>query len=156
MINIDLMKEKLIFYSRVNEKTGCREWIGGKTSGKYGYVRWPNNGYQERAHRVAYKLYKGDIPEDLVVRHLCHNTVCINPDHLEIGTYADNNRDSMEANRYPLGSNRKNSLLKESDIPIIRKLLNLGVSLNSIGRKFGVSHRPIKNILIGRSWRHVV
>lgn len=50
-------------------------------------------------HRKMYEIYNGEIPENLVVRHKCDNTLCCNPNHLELGTKKDNRRDFME--RHP-------------------------------------------------------
>jgi hypothetical protein len=68
---------------RVNETTGCWDWIMG-TTGRYGMR---NN---VSAHRKYYALYKGPIPTGLVIDHLCRNTLCVNPDHLEAVTQAVN------------------------------------------------------------------
>ena len=61
--------------------------------------------------RHYYRHYNGEIPDGLVVRHTCDNTQCINPNHLLLGTHADNVRDKMERGRHKprgLGKNNKN------------------------------------------------
>lgn len=74
----------------VNEETKCWEWQLGKDTCGYGCI-WFNN-KSIKAHRYYYELYKGPIPEGLQVDHLCRVRHCVNPEHLEIVTSAENTR----------------------------------------------------------------
>jgi hypothetical protein len=69
------------------EKNGCWHWLGAKT--KAGYGRFKLDGVNCYA-RVSYMLFKGDVPEDLEVMHLCDRTSCVNPNHLQLGTAKEN------------------------------------------------------------------
>ncbi len=76
---------------RVRVVNGCWVWQGMKNSLGYGKIcigREKRKSYF--VHRVMYELKKGIIPEGLCIDHLCRNTSCINPDHLEAVTYAVN------------------------------------------------------------------
>jgi hypothetical protein len=64
--------------------TGCWTWLAAKTADGYG-VFW-HDGLQLRAHRFVYEVYRGEIPEDLQIDHLCRNRGCVNPYHLEAVT----------------------------------------------------------------------
>lgn len=78
------------FWSLVDKTDECWLWTGRTDSGGYGQTSW--NGQSKRAHRVAYELSVGPIPEDRQLDHLCRNPPCVNPDHLEPVTHQENMR----------------------------------------------------------------
>lgn len=90
MTSTDGACETAKFWSRVARGEDCWTWTGSKTTGGYGNLRW-RGGY-EYAHRLAYKLAVGPIPEGLHLDHLCRNRSCCNPEHLEPVTQAENTR----------------------------------------------------------------
>jgi len=69
----------------------CWEWTGARTRGGYGHIGAGRRTL--KAHRVAWEIANGPIPDGMVVRHKCNNPPCVRPLHLELGTHADNNRD---------------------------------------------------------------
>ena len=73
------------FWRKVNKTDRCWEWIGTQNSYGYGRVDRLIDGKRRQlpAHRVAYELMVGPIPEGLVIDHLCRNKLCVRPDHLE-------------------------------------------------------------------------
>lgn len=73
---------------RTKKSTGCWEWTGTKTG--TGYGRISHNGQPTQAHRVAYTLAHGRIPDGLVIDHTCHNKLCVNPAHLQAVTAKEN------------------------------------------------------------------
>jgi HNH endonuclease len=83
---------------RVGQAFECWEWTG-RGSDK-GYGRWRGT----QAHRVAYELVHGPIPDGLIVRHDCDNPPCCNPAHLLAGTHLDNSRDAEERDRLAYGA----------------------------------------------------
>lgn len=76
--------------------TGCWVWTASKHPLGYGHLmigsRTDRTKRPGRAHRISYELYKGPIPEGLELDHLCRNTSCVNPDHLEPVTHEENMR----------------------------------------------------------------
>jgi len=84
-----LMSPKQIakFWMRVNDTRNCWEFNGLSTSG---YGQFMVNRKNKRAHRIAYELIVGPIPNGLVLDHLCRNRSCVNPNHLELVTNKEN------------------------------------------------------------------
>ncbi len=85
---------------RWNMETGCLEYVFPK---KLGYPRITCGAEVYPAHRMAYFLYYGVDPKEMLVRHLCHNRNCSNPRHLALGTHWDNSQDMVRAGRSQKG-----------------------------------------------------
>lgn len=76
--------------------SGCWQWTAS-TDGKYGVTR--SDGRLQKAHRVSYELFVGQVPVGLDLDHLCRNTLCINPKHLEPVTRSENLRRGAAARK---------------------------------------------------------
>jgi hypothetical protein len=92
--------KRLEKYSGDKSEAGCIEWTGGKDRGGYGKMAIGLK--RLSAHRVAYAMLVGPIPEGKVLMHSCDNPACINPDHLSIGTQKENIQDSIGKGRFTL------------------------------------------------------
>ena len=134
------------FWANVSRKNpdGCHTWTG-KIDPTNGYGRLWNIEGMPYAHRLAWTLAHGrKVPKGKLVRHTCDNTLCMNPDHLEVGTQKQNMQDCVDRGRH---GKRK---LKPADVhEILRLCYERGLKYNAIGKKFGVSPQHVMRICKG-------
>ena len=106
------------FESKIQKSDGCWLWLASTING-YGQF-----GKGLRAHRVSYSLYRGEIPDGMCVLHKCDVPLCVNPDHLFLGTRIENNEDKVRKGRGRCGKSagEKNgwSLLTNQQASFIR------------------------------------
>lgn len=134
-------------------KNGC--WITNYKGGN-SRPRIFINGKHHVLARAAYEVYKGTIPEKMCVCHTCDNGLCINPDHLFLGSQLDNIADRQQKNRQAKGSSNGHAKLTESQVAQIRDLLaERKLTHRQIADKFGVNPSIICTINTGKSWTHV-
>ncbi len=139
---------------------GCLEWKGAPMAGGYGRVRI-NGQRTSKAHRHAWYLSHGSIPEGMFVCHKCDNPICVNPEHLFLGTAHDNMRD-MAAKGRAAGSTRRGerhplAKLTEAQVSeIARRYVPRGPGKSNAGelaREFGVRRETIRHVALGRRLR---
>lgn len=102
-----------------NNSKGCWNWKKSVTSAGYG--QFTLNKKYWTTHRYVYTKCKGEIPKGFVVRHICHNTKCCNPDHLAVGTGRDNYFDSIEKHRKAAEKKRKKWIIKDKEYSTLRE-----------------------------------
>lgn len=131
--------------------SGCWEWTRARDKDGYGKIRVSN--VMQRAHRVSYEFFNGEIPEGLIVRHKCDNPCCINPEHLEIGTHKDNTQDAIMRNRRSSkGTDNVKAKLTPEEVLQIYTDPRGCVELSKI---YHVGPNAVSRIKRGISWQHV-
>lgn len=108
---------------------------------------------QKLASRIAYELFRGPIPEKLCVCHACDNGMCVNPDHLFVGTHQDNVTDMVKKNRHAKGSKQGSSKLNEDQVRQIREMVERGEKQRDVARHFGISQGNVAFVAQRISWR---
>ena len=108
------------FWSKVakGEPGECWEWQGA--TGQSGHGQFWTGERITNAHRMAYRLTKGEIPDGLMVRHACDNPPCCNPSHLLVGTARDNSQDALERGRTARSGSLPQTRLSDAEVAEIR------------------------------------
>ena len=132
-------KEKLsyILSKTIKNDSGCLEWTGCIDYGGYGVTSYLNKCI--RPHRLIWLLLKGEIPKEMCVCHKCDNRICLNIDHLFLGTKGDNSDDKRNKGRHLY---KLNLIKMEEVIDLIKK----GVPYIKIGNKFNVTRGYVSRI----------
>lgn len=154
------------FYSKVDfcPGSGCLFW----TAGRYntGYGQFCVNKFGRGAHRVAWEIANGPIPEGMFVCHRCDNPACVRPAHLFLGAPADNSADMRRKGRQARGSRfagrpvlrgeaHGRAVLCEDSVRRIRAMHSAGATKQSLADRFGVHRAQIRRVVTFKSWKHV-
>lgn len=145
------------FLSKVDSSPGsdaCWPWKGtiNKATGYGQFSRGPKNAGYERAHRLAYRVAFGELPQGLCVCHRCDNPSCVNPNHLFLGTTADNVADKVRKGRSLRGADNPGSRLSPETVLAVRAAVG---TYAEIGRQFGITRQQASNIKNKRQWAHL-
>lgn len=145
------------FWSKVDKADDCWIWTGGKTYGGYGVFCL--DGQMRRAHRIAWIITNGPIPDGMEVLHRCDNPPCVNPAHLCLGTHQDNMDDMARKGRGnhfgTRGEQNGKARLTTRDIRLIREMVGSGMTHKAAARQFGVARTTVTAIIRGVNWKHV-
>lgn len=138
---------------------GCWNWQ--RTTNGDGYPMLRVSGRMVYAHRLAYELGVGAVPEGLHILHSCDNPRCINPKHLSPGTRSQNMKECSERGRaripkpIKLGEENGAAKLNDVDVRSIRRLLFKKITQREIAERFDVSQQIVSKIKAGKLWGHV-
>lgn len=143
------------FESHVEKTPTCWIWTGTVFSIRGGYGAFtcrPYGIFRQRAHRIAWKIYCGEITSDQHVLHRCDNPICVNPEHLFIGDQPLNMTDKVGKNRQNKGENHGRHKLTELEAIAIR---NDPREYTIIAAEYGISVPTVSDIKCARSWKHL-
>lgn len=139
------------FLSKVDkQQDGCWKWKGNKDRDGYGLFWCLDN--NRRAHRVAYEMWKGVIPQSLVVRHMCFSMDCVNPDHLQVGTQQDNINDTVLKRRHAHRETHPKSKGKMYSYEMVSDVLFSKEKQRTLAAKYALSESVISKIVNGTHW----
>lgn len=146
------------FWTKVvkNGQDECWFWSAGKSRGRYGQF-WME-GRVEGAHRVAWAIKNGVVPDGMHVLHRCDNPTCVNPSHLWLGTHADNmaDREAKGRGHQPKGARNGSARLTREIVRQIRHVYANGTKTQArLAEIFGVNNTCISKIVRREKWASV-
>lgn len=139
--------EDKIFYS----PDGCWYWTGAVRGG-YGVFARPSDYKLIAAHRFSYELYNEINPNDLYVCHHCDNKLCVNPNHLFLGTHQDNTDDMYMKGKGPNRKGESNPCAKLT-MDQVTEIRKSSLTFTELGKLYGVSRTNIHLIKHQMIWR---
>ena len=154
-----LVLERLTSRAEVSEGTECHLWTGAKVKG-YGYMKVPKTRQMEYTHRLMWIATNGPIPSGMLVCHQCDTSLCINPNHLFLGSAKDNTHDMMRKGRARFGGQRPKMIRppKPKREPVLSgdalaeafRMLDGGARQVDVAAHFGVSQSLVSRHLVRR------
>lgn len=148
------LEERL--WGRVDRSGGpnsCWPWLGAKFHFGHGAIKV--NGRPWGAHRIAWELVNGPVPEGQSVLHICDNPRCCNPRHLYTGTLADNAHDAVARGRQKRGEDHAFALLSRQVVTEARSRFVAGEQIKDMAPAIGVSAGTLAKAIHGITWAHV-
>lgn len=137
----------------IDPTTGCWLWQGTVTKHGYGQIRRGGRFEGlESAHRASWRLYRGPIPDGLWVLHKCDTRACCNPDHLFLGTHADNTADMVAKGRSNRGTKHGLSKLNDNAVLAIREDTR---GPTKIAVDHGICRETVRRVKSRAAWAHV-
>jgi hypothetical protein len=140
----------LELYSMPEPNSGCILWMGSVQKTGYGQIIVQKKSFL--AHRIAYQVLRGPIPVGSHVLHKCDVRCCVNPDHLWLGTNAENMADKARKGRAARGEGNAASKLTEEQA---RAIIAAVGSQRAIAKQFGVCQQTVCKIKTGKYWSHL-
>lgn len=151
------------FLDKVNKNgpniIGTKCWAWTASVNNKGYGKFGIDYKVKVASRVSYCLFKGEIPEGICVLHRCDNPLCVNPDHLFLGTQLDNIKDmhDKKRRRCGIGERQGKARLTEKQVIDIRRSFSIGEKTRSeLAKQYGVAYGTIFAIIANTAWRHLL
>lgn len=137
------------FWRHVVKSAEC--WYWRATGYRSGYGALKVAGTMKPAHRLSWEIHRGAIPEGLLVCHTCDNRRCVRPDHLFLGTNAENMADMRAKGRSTYSGGRPPRKLTDLEVEQIRQLNEAGVTQRELAQRFGIAQGTISRNLNGKT-----
>lgn len=141
--------------SDLADPDGCWRWTAARASGGYGHFKPEGVGpgaAMEKAHRAAYRLFRGEVPAHLIACHTCDNRACVNPRHLFLGTNDDNMADRQAKGRQAIGERIGCARLTAADVIAIR---STDEPIWKVAKHLGVGEATVAQARRGATWGHL-
>ena len=143
------------FWEKVDKTGSCWVWKACRHDAGYGYFS-VSRSRARTTHRISWELAFGPIPDGMDVLHKCNVKVCVNPDHLYLGTDLENSRDAVADGLILFGENSHRAKLTAEQVRTIRTRYNTeNISQEALGREFGISQTAVGKITRRSRWKHV-
>lgn len=133
---------------------GCWEWKFPRPDGRANTFFY--DGVVQSAYRASYQIHNGKIPDGLCVLHRCDNGLCVNPNHLFLGTHKDNTQDMIEKGRQNTARGIQRGKGAKLSEDAVRDIKSSSLNGNQLAKKHGVHRRTIYDILDGKTWTHIM
>ena len=145
---------KFRFMAGFQKTESCWIWTRCLSDFGYGKIGW--NGKTILTHRLSFEIHKGEIPDGLFVCHKCDNPACVNPDHLFLGTNADNMRDCKNKGRM-FKFARKSILTADQVLAIRGKFVPFKYTIKMLAKDYGVKPSTIISAIYysARNWNRL-
>ena len=154
------------FVHWVEKTEDCWHWRGGRNGTGYGTFRF-SSARAIPAHRASYLLFKGDIPAGMQVLHTCDDRLCVNPEHLKLGTHAENMAEAAVRGRIVSGSDhyfskhpkcgeeRPGAKLTDALVVELRQRYAAGEMPSALAHEQNIHVNTMIAMLKRRTWRHI-
>lgn len=140
-------------YYKKNNKNGCWEWQRAKAK-SFGHGLYSRNQKTIMAHRASWEIHCGKIPDKKCVLHKCDNPICVNPNHLFLGSRAENVSDmvSKKRNSWAKGEAHGKTRLSGSDVS---KIYLSSMTAKDLSKRYKIGETTVYDIKKGKTWAHV-
>ena len=146
------------FMQRFEEKIEmipeCGCWIWTAATNIHGYGLFIFNGKMQSTHRISWQVYRGAIPAGMFILHRCDTRLCVNPNHLRIGTQKENIQECHSKGRagYKFGEHNGQSILLESQV---LQIMSDSREHYIIAKDYNISSSLVSALKKGKRWQHI-